>query len=349
MPCTAPLNGWLAQKVNPKSGRRGITFDISAGFHDKPLSIPCGQCFGCRLKRKGDWATRIEKEAMLFEQSCFLTLTYEDTHLPLVFSPADGVERSTVSKDVLSLFIDRLRMAIRDALAHDLQVASGLRTSKRRGGGLYNLTSRAARRQADKTVAQIRFFGCGEYGSAKGRAHYHVAIFGWDSSGSDVVGFSRSSRSGFKLAVSKIVSKAWPFGLHSVQALNWQSGAYIAGYIGKAITGLGADAAYDSHGIGRPFQHMSRMPGIGRYWLENFSPECYPKGEVVLRGGKTRSPPAFFDSVFREAEPAAFDALRSERRKRALARSASESVHAAAAREASHNARLRPRDVGGAS
>ena len=338
----------VPKKVNPKTGLRSITFDISEGFHDRPMSISCGQCFGCRLKRKGDWATRIEKEAMLFEQNCFLTLTFDDAFLPTVFSPLDGVERSTVGKDVLSSFIDRLRMAIRDDLAHQLQVASGLRRKKGRRGAIYNLTSRLARRQADKTAAQIRFYGCGEYGEAHGRAHYHVAIFGWDSFGSDVSG-SRVGRSGYKMSMSKIVSKAWPFGHHTLQPLNWQTGAYIAGYIGKAITGLGADAAYDSHGIGRPFQHMSRMPGIGRYWLENFSPECYPKGEIVLRGGKVRSPPAFFDSVFRDAEPAAFDALKSERRKRALLRASTESVHAAAARQSAHTSRARSRDVGGAS
>jgi len=348
MSCVAPLKGWASKKVNPKTGLRSITFDVADAFFDLPREIPCGQCFGCRLKRKGDWATRIEKEAMLFEQNCFLTLTFHDAHLPTVFSPVDGVERSTVEKDVLSSFIERLRDAIRDDLAHQLQVDSGLRPKKGRRGAIYNLSLRLARRQADKTASQIRFYGCGEYGEAKGRAHYHVAIFGWDCVGSDVVG-SSSSRSGFKWSMSKIVSKAWPFGHHTVMALNWQTGAYIAGYIGKAITGLGADAAYDAHGIGRPFQHMSRMPGIGRYWLEHFSSDVYPSGQIVLHGGKVRSPPVFFDKVFVDAEPALAEALKSERRKRALARSSSESVHADSARQGSHASRARRRDVGGVS
>lgn len=44
--------------------------------------FPCGQCFVCRLKRRQLWQTRITLEASLHSENTFLTLTYDDDHLP---------------------------------------------------------------------------------------------------------------------------------------------------------------------------------------------------------------------------------------------------------------------------
>jgi len=46
------------------------------------LTLPCGQCLGCRLERSRQWATRCMHEASLHDQTAFLTLTYDDAHLP---------------------------------------------------------------------------------------------------------------------------------------------------------------------------------------------------------------------------------------------------------------------------
>lgn len=47
-----------------------------------PVEIPCGQCIGCRLERSRQWAIRCVHEASLYDDNCFLTLTYDDEHLP---------------------------------------------------------------------------------------------------------------------------------------------------------------------------------------------------------------------------------------------------------------------------
>lgn len=67
--------------VNP-SGKRGITFDVSTGFVDMPIELPCGRCIGCRLEYSRQWAIRCTHEAALWERNCFVTLTYEDSQLP---------------------------------------------------------------------------------------------------------------------------------------------------------------------------------------------------------------------------------------------------------------------------
>jgi hypothetical protein len=47
-----------------------------------PVDVPCGRCIGCRLERSRQWAVRCVHEASLHEDNCFITLTYDDAHLP---------------------------------------------------------------------------------------------------------------------------------------------------------------------------------------------------------------------------------------------------------------------------
>jgi hypothetical protein len=66
----------------------------------KSLSLPCGQCIGCRLERSRQWAMRCMHEAQLHQHNCFITLTYDDAHLPS--------DKSLHYKDY-QLFVKRLR------------------------------------------------------------------------------------------------------------------------------------------------------------------------------------------------------------------------------------------------
>ncbi len=77
MPCYHPLTGF--RQLDGK-----VKFNHSQGgsFSDRQVTVPCGQCFGCRLERSRVWATRIVHEAQFHEKNSFLTLTYDDEHLP---------------------------------------------------------------------------------------------------------------------------------------------------------------------------------------------------------------------------------------------------------------------------
>lgn len=81
MTCYSPVQAWKAKTVN-SSGKRSLVFDASKGLKDLPVTIPCGGCIGCRLERSRQWATRLMHEAKLHDQKSFLTLTYDDEHLP---------------------------------------------------------------------------------------------------------------------------------------------------------------------------------------------------------------------------------------------------------------------------
>lgn len=94
MPCYHPISAYQCADGS-------IVFQERRWFNTvKTLSLPCGQCIGCRLERSRQWAMRCMHEAQTHQHNCFITLTYDNTHLP-----SDG---SLHYKD-FQLFIKRLR------------------------------------------------------------------------------------------------------------------------------------------------------------------------------------------------------------------------------------------------
>lgn len=53
-------------------------------FLTDPLEIPCGSCVGCRMSHAKEWAVRcvLERDYYSQDDCLFLTLTYDDRHLP---------------------------------------------------------------------------------------------------------------------------------------------------------------------------------------------------------------------------------------------------------------------------
>lgn len=94
MPCYSPLQAYRCPQTGTVSFSRKHSNDGSL------INLPCGQCIGCRLERTRQWAVRIQHEAELHEHSSFVTLTYDDEHLP----PFGNLQYHDVQK-----FLKRLR------------------------------------------------------------------------------------------------------------------------------------------------------------------------------------------------------------------------------------------------
>ncbi len=75
MSCIRPLRGFRAPGGQVKFSRKGA-------WSDRPVTVSCGRCISCRLARSRDWALRCVHEAQLHERNCFVTLTYDNEHLP---------------------------------------------------------------------------------------------------------------------------------------------------------------------------------------------------------------------------------------------------------------------------
>lgn len=96
MPCYKPLKALRSSS--------GVTV-LPASSKLFNLQLPCGQCIGCRLERSRQWAVRCIHEASLHEHNCFITLTYDDAHLP-----HDG----SLNHRHFQLFMKRLRRHFSD-------------------------------------------------------------------------------------------------------------------------------------------------------------------------------------------------------------------------------------------
>jgi len=77
MPCFSPVKAWRL----PNGGRL-VFGDKEPDYLAKRITIPCGQCVGCRLERSRQWAVRCVLESSLYEDNSFITLTYDDKNLP---------------------------------------------------------------------------------------------------------------------------------------------------------------------------------------------------------------------------------------------------------------------------
>lgn len=247
------------------------------GHAGAPKVIPCGQCIGCRLQRSREWANRCLMELQDHpEGGYFVTLTYNDMHLPwsLYSDPSTGEACFSLSLDRrdVQLFLKRLRK---------------------------------------NTGQDIRYFGCGEYGPTTFRPHYHIILFGLVLD--DLEPLPGRSNQGYTYYRSSTVERAWSFAMRDslrqdigpkstagfvvVGPITWETCAYTARYVTKKLTG-DASQYYDYFNIVPPFSMMSLKPGIGR---NGYSPDLYQHEYINIStptGGRKFRPPKYYDRLF---------------------------------------------------
>ena len=257
MPCYHPLHGWRKQGG-------GLTFNLRDGYVDRPVTVSCGQCIGCRLERSRQWAVRCMHEASLHTDNCFITLTYDDdglSHLPRCADPETGEIGAgpfhSLNKRDIQLSFKRLRK---------------------------------------RTGARIRYFQCGEYG-VKGetkRPHHHAILFGFDFK--DKYLYGRNHRVGVNYYRSPLLEELWPYGMSVVGDMTFESAAYVARYCVKKMTGVKADPHY----LGRlpDYVSMSLKPGIAHDWISNNLDDVYPLDRVYVRPGVLARPPKYYDKIY---------------------------------------------------
>lgn len=203
--------------------------------------IPCRKCYGCREDSAKMWTDRLLIEYQNHEQSWFLTLTYDDQHLP--YSQAVdkyGVmyDDPTLRKKDLQDFFKRLR-SYYDSKA--FQSVHGKR--------------------------HLMYYAAGEYGFETKRPHYHAIVF--DLFLDDLQEWKR--RDGFIYYSSKILEDIWSNGFVSVAKVNRETCAYTCRYVMKKAMGDEKEV-YLSKGLEPEFQLMSKRPAIARtFYDENVS------------------------------------------------------------------------------
>lgn len=163
---------------------------------------------------------------------------------------------------------------------------------------------------------RIRFFHCGEYGERLGRPHYHALLFNLDFP--DKVPWDSSTFQSAEL------EKIWGLGRCILGAVTFESAAYVARYCMKKITGTDADEHYTRVNtrtgeivrVAEEYATMSRRPGIGRAWFEQYADEVFPRDSVYVRGYDAK-PPRAYQKWLAEVDPLADLEVRAARAREA--------------------------------
>lgn len=274
MACYRPLDAWNGG-IDPVTGKTIVVWHFREGL--KLLPLPCGQCIGCRLERSRQWAMRCLHESSLYSRNAFITLTYDNGHLP---------EDGSVDVSVFQRFMKRLR---------------------RSNVGCDKVVSKDG-----KVTYPIRFFHCGEYGEKLGRPHYHACLFNFDFADK----YLWIVKNGFRLYRSAELEKLWANGHCLIGDVTFDSAAYVARYIMKKITGDKSDLHYVNKDTGvirnSEYTTMSRRPGIGKGWFNKFTSDVYPDDFVVVNGVKTR-PPKYYDALYEVLNSVDFARIKADR------------------------------------
>lgn len=314
MSCFHPLKGFrIGTTSNGKASLKVVSYEVDhLEFHSTDSSwrtcsssfvspyatksvkdfvpIPCGRCVGCRMDYSRQWALRCMLELKYHDSAYFVTLTYDDDHLPLsTFYSDDDPDvpffSQTLRKEDFQGFMKRLRSAHPDD--------------------------------------HIRFFAAGEYGSSTMRPHYHAIIFGLHLD--DLVPWSRSSQ-GYTYYNSASLQNAWsifnnktkkftPIGFAVVGEVTYETAAYTARYVMKKLYGQEADF-YDKFSLEPPFTLMSRKPGIARQYFDDH-PDIYNFDFINIstpKGGKKFKPPRYFDQLYDIDYPDEMSKIKASRR-----------------------------------
>lgn len=240
-------------------------------------------------------------EASLYEKNCFITLTYNNNHLP--------AHASLEYRD-FQLFMKRLRKwyekTNRNTIKPGLQGRRQLRhlTNELAGQENNDQQSKAQAINNSDSKPRIRFYAGGEYGEKNKRPHFHACLFNIDFDDKKLLSLNHLKQ---PLYVSQTLDAIWGKGITTVGSLTFQSAAYVARYIMKKMTGKDTDKHYETidEETGeiiirkREFNQMSRGKGIGYHWLTKFWTDVYPHGKVVINGHEA-APPRYYDNQFKK-------------------------------------------------
>ena len=240
------------------------------------ISVPCGNCIGCRLEYSRQWANRCMLEAKGYTDNYFVTLTYSEEFL--TYNQKNNMSLPTLVRSDLTKFLKRLREYYSRVFNH----------------------------------TGVRFFASGEYGDKNARPHYHVLFFNLPINDLEY----KFCRGGYKYYTSATLSKLWPKGIIIIGSLTWETCAYVARYVLKKRKGKSAEKYYNDLNIIPEYSVMSRKPGIGYDYYKIHKDDIYSTDSITDGFKFPIKPPKFFDKKFAIEDLDSFEKLNSLKEER---------------------------------
>lgn len=235
------------------------------------LSLPCGQCIGCRLERSRQWAMRCLHEASLHQDNAFLTLTYDDQNLPTTGS---------LYYEDYQLFMKRLRKHAQPKLARFYMCGEyGEETFRPHYHAcifgynfedrvLLKTTGAGSKIYTSKTLERLWPHGLSSIGDVNFDSAAYVARY----------------------CMKKITG---PDAKHAYRRYNIEAD--------QINMDMETGEIY-SHELQPEFNKMSLKPGIGANWYQKFRTDVYPHDYVIINGKEVK-PPKYYDTLYTRDRP----------------------------------------------
>nr|QJB20792.1 MAG: replication initiator protein [Microvirus sp.] len=299
MPCYTPNYGY--KQFNSLTSKNFIkfcsydTYKLHKSVNDNFIVLPCYKCIGCRLGRSREWAARCVHESSLYQDNCFITLTYDDLHLPSNYS-LDMKHLQDFWKRLRYYYGDKIRFYAAGeygektgrphyhACVFNFDFKDKVLVSNRRGNNIF----------LSQSLRDIWGKGNVSIGSLTFQSAAYTARY--------IMKKQYSSIDEFKHVVNdenvpKLirVSKKVDLDEHY---------SFVDVSTGELVKR-------------RPeFTVMSRRPGIGREWYERYKKDCYPSDFLIVNGSKC-AVPKYYDKIFALEEPGLFELIKDVRRSNA--------------------------------
>ena len=242
--------------------------------------LPCSKCLSCRLEYARTWAIRCVHEAAIHDQNSFITLTYSDENLK---SPR-------LNYTDFQLFVKKLRDHIfQEWLEKHFPKNYYKNLSKQQKKQFRE----DHRNELDKQ--KIGIFVTGEYGDQNKRPHWHAIIFNWRPTDTQ---HHYTNDKGDKVFTSEILTKLWNQGHAEIGSVTFESAGYVARYAAKKL-GHGNDQNHDYHPISKKSSHQA----IGKRWLEQYWPDVFNYGEIILDTGQKAPIPRYYQKWLQKHKP----------------------------------------------
>lgn len=302
MACYYPVKGWKTLATT-ELGKRTFTQNRVKALITSPLTVPCTRCIGCKLEHSRQWAMRCVHEAQLHEHNSFLTLTYNEEHLP---------HDRSLDPEHLRNFWYKLRAYIR-------------RTERTE----YKDLLQRNKNLPPLVHKKIRYYACGEYGKEQdkdnpnhlGRPHYHAILFNHHFKDNTIVG--RNSNGDYRYT-SVTLDKIWGKGTCEIGSVSFESAGYTARYCTQKITGELATDHYkkintdtgEQYTVEREFSRQSTSRGIGYEWWKKYNSDLN-KDFITIRGIRMK-PAKYYDNQLEKLNEEIYKRNKKIRKKTAL-------------------------------
>ena len=270
MACFRPITCYKSKEVT-SNGKRKMVFDVRSAVDDREYKIPCRQCIGCRLDKSREWALRCVHEAQMHESNSFITLTYDEEHLP-----SDG----SLDKSHFQKFMKRLRKRLcgrKISFFHCGEYGDdNLRPHYHAcifGHDFPDKELWSTRNDVDIYTSDILSklwpFGFSTVGDVTFESAAYVARYTMKK-----VTFSDASPDSLENPYSRIDPST-----------------------GELIQ------------VQPEYATMSRRPAIGKSWFEKYGSDVFPHDHVVLDGVK-HPVPTFYDREYEKEDGIAYDYIK---------------------------------------